>query len=83
MSKATEDLGRLAVSRFVKRAIESEAAGSGDSEQEVVRQVLDRWARGRHRAFKVYARALRADGMQMELDGIEPEDDGASRSGRR
>lgn len=80
--KATEDLGRLFVSRFVKRAIESEKAGSGESEQDVVRKVLDEFAKRRHRAFKVYAKSLRADGLQMELDGIETEDHGEL-SGRR
>lgn len=80
--KATEDLGRLMVTKFIKRAIESEKAATKDSEQEIVRQILDGWARGRHRAYKVYARSLKADGLQMELDGIEMEDD-VSPSGRR
>lgn len=82
MAKATEDLGRLAVTKFVKRAIESEAAATRDSEQEIVRRVLDAWAKECHQAFRVYAKSLRADGLQLELDGIEPEDDGLT-SGRR
>lgn len=82
MSKATEDLGRLLVTRSIKRAIESEKAGTGDSEQVIVRRVLDAWAKQRHRAYTVYAKSLRADGLQMELDGIDMEDDGDA-SGRR
>jgi hypothetical protein len=82
VSKVTEDLGRLAVTPFVKRVIEAEKAATGESEQEIVRRVVDGWARGRHRAFKVYARALKADGLQMELDGIETGDD-VEPSGRR
>lgn len=82
MSKATEDLGRLAVTKFVKRAIESEASATRDTEQEIVRRVLDAWAKERHQAFRVYAKSLRADGLQLELDGIGTEDDGLT-SGRR
>lgn len=83
MAKATEDLGRLAITKFVKRAIESEAAATRDSEQEIVRKVLDAWARERHQAFRVYAKSLRADGLQLELDGIETGDDGEISVGRR
>lgn len=83
MSKATEDLGRLAVTKFVKRAIESEAAATRESEQEIARRILDAWAKQRHQAFRVYAKSLRADGLQLELDGIEPEEDGITRSRAR
>lgn len=82
MSKATEDLGRLMLTRFVKRVIESEKAATGESEQEIVRRVLDVWARRWHTGHKVYARALKADGLQMELEGMDAEGDG-DLSGRR
>lgn len=69
-SKATNDLGRLLVGEFVDIALESEATGTGATKQEVARAVLEAWARKRHVAFKVYARRLRANGLQMELDGL-------------
>ena len=76
MAKALNDF-RVQLTDFVARALDAEARGTGEDKQSIARQVLEKWARQRHRAFKVYARALRADGLQMELDGIDTEDDGA------
>lgn len=76
MSKATKDLGRFLVPEFVDIALDSESAGTGDTKQAIVRAVLEKWARQRHRAFKVYARSLKAKGLQMELDGLDDGDDG-------
>lgn len=78
MGKPVNDF-RVAITDFVDRVLDAEARGLGEDKQTIARQVLERWAQQRHRAFKVYAKALRADGLQMELDGIEPEDDGARR----
>lgn len=75
MSKLTKDLGRLAVTEFVDLMLDAEAKGEGSNKQDVAREVLEKWARKRHRAFKVYARGLRANGLQMELDGTDAEDD--------
>jgi hypothetical protein len=79
MAKATRDLGRLMVSELVDIALDSESAGTGSTKQEIARAVLEKWARQRHLAFKVYARRLSANGLQMELDGIDTEDDGSRR----
>lgn len=79
MAKATKDLGRLLVGEFVDIALESESSGTGETKQEIARQILEKWARGRHRAFKVYAKRLRANGLQMELDGLDEEEDGGPR----
>lgn len=76
VSKRTEDLGRLAVSEFVEMMLDAEAKAEGSNKQAIAHEVLDKWARRRHRAFKVYARRLRANGLQMEFDGIDAEDDG-------
>lgn len=83
MSKITEDLGRLGCTRFTKRVIEAEKAATGETEQEIVRRVLDVWARRWHAGHTVYARALKADGAQMELDGFETESDGRPSGSRR
>lgn len=78
MAKATKDLGRLLVGEFVDIALESESSGTGETKQEIARAVLEKWARQRHRAFKVYAKRLRANGLQMEIDGLDDEDNGAA-----
>jgi hypothetical protein len=76
LSKATCDIGKLLVSELVDIALESESKASGSSKQEIARQVLERWQRQRHVAFKVYAKRLRAQGLQMELEGIDEEEEG-------
>lgn len=78
MAKALNDF-RVQIPDFVDRVLDAEARGLGEDKQAIARAVLEKWAQQRHRAFKVYAKALRADGMQMELDGIEMGDDGAGR----
>lgn len=79
MSKASVDLGKLLVTEAIDIALDSEKAATGDSKQEIVRQILEQWRRRRHRAFTVYARRLAANGMQMELEGIDEEDEGLKR----
>jgi hypothetical protein len=78
MAKPTNDF-RVQITDFVDRVLDAEARGLGEDKQGIARAVLEKWAQQRHRAFKVYAKALRADGLQMELDGLEPEEDGARR----
>jgi hypothetical protein len=79
VSKATKDLGRFLLPEFVDIALESESVGTGESKQAIARAVLEKWARQRHLAFKVYAKRLRANGLQMELDGLDDEGDGDAR----
>lgn len=82
MAKALNDF-RVQIPESVDLVLEAEAIGMGEDKQTIARQVLEKWAKQRHRAFKVYARRLRANGLQLELDGLETEDDGASRSQRK
>lgn len=77
MAKATCDIGKVLVTEAIDIALESEAKGTRTSKQEIVRQVLEQWRRQRHRAFTVYARRLQANGMQLELEGIDEEDEGS------
>lgn len=74
---------RLGLPEFVDAILDAEAIGMGEDKQTIARQVLEQWARRRHRAHKVYAKRLRANGMQMELDGIDPEDDGSDAKVRK
>lgn len=78
MSKATKDL-RVLLPESVDLILDAEAAGLGVDKQVIAREVLEKWARQRHRAFKVYAKRLAANGLQMELNGFDVEDDGAQR----
>lgn len=75
MSKATKDL-RVLLPESIDLMLEAEAAGMGVDKQVIAREVLERWARQRHRAFKVYARRMKANGLQMEIDGLDAEEDG-------
>lgn len=79
MAKVTCDIGKLLVTEAIDIALDSEARATRSSKQEIVRQVLEQWRQQRHRAFTVYARRLAANGMQMELEGIEEEDEGFKR----
>lgn len=74
---------RFGVPEYVHDALDCEAIGTHDELQAIARQVLEKWARDRHRVHKLYAKRLRAKGLQMELDGIEPEDDGRPSGGRK
>ncbi len=76
MSKATKDL-RVLLPEAVDMLLEAEASGLGVDKQTIVRELLEKWAKQRHRAFKLYAKRLRANGLQMALDGLDTEEDGA------
>lgn len=78
MSKPTNDF-RLVINDFVDRMLDAEARGTRNDKQAVAREVLEVWARERHRVHRLYAKSLRADGLQMELDGLDTEEDGARR----
>lgn len=80
MAKAIVDF-RLQLTEFVDRVLEAEARGLNVDKQTIARSVFEEWAQKRHKAYTVYARALRADGRQMELGVLDPEEDGAE-SGR-
>lgn len=75
MGKALNDL-RVQTTDFVDRILTAEARGTGDDKQVVARRVLEQWAKDRHKVYTLYARSLKADGLQMELDGLDAEDDG-------
>lgn len=68
---------RLGISEQIDAALDAQAAAFGRDKAAVARDVLADWARMKHREHIMYGRRLRANGFQMELDGIETDDDGA------
>lgn len=82
MSLALKDF-RCAITESISAALEAEAAAFDRDMQSVAREVLQEWADRKHRAYTVYARRVLANGMQTELPGLETEDAGTSRRGRR
>lgn len=82
MSTPLKDL-RLGVSESVDIMLDATAAAFGKDKQTVAREVLTEWAKRVAHQHRVIARRLRANGLQPELFGDEPEDDGSERSGRK
>lgn len=82
MSTPLKDF-RPGITESIHAALEAEAVAFGKDMQTVAREVLQIWADSRHRAYKIYARRVLANGMQVELPGLETEDDGRARSGAR
>lgn len=74
---------RCAIPESVDIWLDAVSVATGADKAAVARDVLRDWAKRKHREHTVAARRLAANGLQMELDGVGTEDDGASRSGRR
>lgn len=73
---------RCAISEQIDAALDAQAAAFGKDKAQVAREVLGEWARQKHREHIMYGRRLRANGMQMDLDGFDLEDDGVGRRGK-
>jgi hypothetical protein len=76
MAKAVKDLGRVLVSEMTDLVLDVEARARKRDKQEVLREVLDAWARERHAALRLFARRAAAKGIQLELDVDDLEDEG-------
>jgi hypothetical protein len=74
---------RLGISESIAAALEAEASAFDRTMESVARELLQQWADRKHRAYTVYARRVLANGMQGELPGLELEDGGSIRKGRR
>lgn len=74
---------RLGITEAIDIWLESEAIAFGTDKAAVAREILQDWAKRKAHAFKVAQRRMAANGLQPELPGLEPEDDGVSRSGHR
>lgn len=69
----------MGIPEQVDAALDAQAVAFGKDKAQVAREVLTEWARMKHREHMVYGRRLRANGMQMDLEGIDTEDDGGRR----
>jgi hypothetical protein len=74
---------RLGITEAIDIWLESEAEAFGTDKASVARDVLREWAKKKAHAHKVATRRMAANGLQPDLDGLEPADDGVQRSGRR
>lgn len=72
---------RCAIPESVDIWLDAVAASTGADKAAVARDVLKEWAKRKHREHTVAARRMAANGLQMELDGVDAADDGAQRSG--
>lgn len=70
---------RMGITEQIDAALDAQAAAFGKDKAQVAREVLGEWARQKHREHMMYGKRLRANGMQMDLDGFEAEDDGGRR----
>jgi hypothetical protein len=79
MSTPLKDF-RTSINELTDVMLEAEAQAFGKDKQAIGREVLHEWAKKKFHAHKVIARRLAANGIQPELFGDEPEDNGTSRS---
>lgn len=74
---------RFGIPESTDAAIESESKAFGKDKNAFAREIIMDWHRRFHRAHKLYGRKIADNGLQAELPGFEPEDDGIARKGRR
>lgn len=82
MSIPLKDFG-LGITDSIHAALEARSAAWGKTMQVIAREVLQDWADREHHAYSVYARRVIANGNQTELPGMETEDAGIARKGRK
>jgi hypothetical protein len=70
---------RCAIPEQVDDALEAHACACGVDKQTAARKILADWAKGYHNGVRLYARKRASNGAQLELDGVDTEDDGARR----
>lgn len=69
---------RLGITETIDIMLDAQAIAFGTDKAAIARNVLADWARKKVHEHKVMARRLAANGMQPELFGDEPEDDGVT-----
>jgi hypothetical protein len=70
---------RLGITETIDIALDAQAIAFGKDKAAVARDVLEEWAKRKMHEHKVMARRFAANGVQPELFGDEPEDDGGRR----
>jgi hypothetical protein len=71
---------RLGITESIDIWLDAVATASGTDKASVARDVLKEWAKRKQHEHKVAVRRMTANGLQPELDGLDLEDDGSSRS---
>jgi len=75
---------RLGITEAIDIWLDAEAIAFGIDKAAVAREILAEWAKRKAHAYKVATRRMTANGLQPELPGFAPEDDGVtSKAGRR
>lgn len=74
---------RVYITESISASLEAESAAFGKDQQVVAREVLQAWADARHRAYRVYARRSLANGLQPDLPGLDADETGMQRKGRK
>jgi hypothetical protein len=74
---------RLGITESIDIWLDAEAIAFGTDKAAVAREILQEWAKRKAHAYKVATHRLHANGLQPELPGLVPEDDGAGRQGSR
>lgn len=73
---------RLGITEAIDVWLDADAESLGIDKAAVARTVLKDWAKKKAHAYKVATKRMQANGLQPELFGDDPEDDGFRRSGR-
>lgn len=71
---------RLGITESIDIWLDAVATATGTDKANVARSVLTEWAKRKAHEHRVAARRMTANGLQPELDGLELEDAGTSRS---
>lgn len=74
---------RTAIPEAVDVWLDIEAQATGEDKAAIGRRVLREWAKAKQHAYTVATKRLQANGLQPELFGDQPEDDGIARKGRK
>jgi hypothetical protein len=74
---------RLGIPESVDWFLEGDAVAFGKDKSAIAREILIDWAKKKAHAKRVVDKRMATNGMQPEFDWETPEDDGATRSGRK
>ena len=74
---------RLGITESIDIWLDAVAIANGADKAAIAREVLQEWADRKAHEHKVAHRRMVANGLQPDLPGLETEDAGVSRRGRR
>jgi hypothetical protein len=74
---------RLGISESIDIWLDAVAISQDTDKAAIARDILQDWADRKAHEHKVARRRMKANGLQPDLTGLDTEDDGVSRRGRR